>query len=58
MLTGYKTYISVICGVICACIYGLGYIDQPTLIALLGIFGFTGLAALRKSISNLLKQLS
>ena len=56
MLNGYKTYISVGAGVVCATAYGLGYIDQGTFTALLGICGFASVAGLRDAISNLFNK--
>lgn len=51
-LEGKKTYISAIAGGVCVVLYFLKWIDGTTLEALLGAFGFAGLASVRSAIEK------
>lgn len=53
MLNGYKTYISVVIGLVLALLFGLGVIDYNTFLMLLTIIGFSSVAALRDAIKNM-----
>lgn len=53
MLNGYKTYISVVIGLVLALLFGLGVIDQIVFTMLLTIIGFSSVAALRDAIKNM-----
>lgn len=55
MLNGYKTYISVIIGLVLAFLFGLGVIDHNTFMMLLTIIGFSSVAALRDALKNMIK---
>lgn len=55
MLNGYKTYISVVIGLVLALLYGLGVIDQVVFTMLLTIIGFSSVAALRDAIKKLFR---
>jgi hypothetical protein len=48
-LEGYRTYIMSGLGALTVLAAYFGFIDSPTAVLLLGIFGFGGLAALRAS---------
>jgi len=54
MLDGYKTYISVAAGIIVSALYGMGYIDQQLFTTLLGVVGFSSVAALRDAIKKIM----
>ena len=56
MWNGYKTYITVACGVVTSALYGLEYIDINTFTIVLSICGFSSVASLRHSIKELLQS--
>lgn len=49
-LSGKKTYITAVIGIILAGAVQLGYIDQATFVKLTSLAGFLGLAALRQAV--------
>jgi hypothetical protein len=54
MLDGYKTYISVVIGLILALLFGLGVMDHNTFMLLLTIIGFSSVAALRDALKKMI----
>jgi len=54
MLNGYKTYISVVIGLILALLFGLDLIDYNSFIMLLTIIGFSSVAALRDALKKII----
>ena len=51
-LTGYKTYITAVIGVILTGALAMGYIDQAMYTEVAGFLGFLGLGFLRAGVSN------
>lgn len=51
-MSGWKTYLFVGAGVVTVALHAFGVIDDNTSAALLKVFGFGGLAALRSAISG------
>src|SRR5947209_11964877 len=50
---GYKTYIFITLGILTVFAHMASYIDQSTMVTLLGLFGFGGIAGLRDAISKI-----
>lgn len=51
-LSGYKTYIAAIAGVILTGLLAMGYIDQPMYNEVGGLLGFLGIAFLRAGVAK------
>lgn len=51
-INGYKSYMAATFGLFVVVLYLFGFIDEPTMVALLGAAGFGGIVGLRHAISK------